>query len=116
MLDRQPYLVAETVLDFCQSYIAASKWMELPYLKRDDDPQFSTVPISHIEFAKFELEREAQEKGLYQAVISQLIVLPVDNAVTAAELIRAMPTPRKIADDGPVGADEPPSMDTKASG
>ena len=109
MLHRQPYLVAETVLDFCVSYIAASKWMEMPYLSGDQqDGLFSTIPDSHIEYASLEIERLEKEAGLYQPADLPPDSIPEDAAMTADRLIDSMPPMlRKLAEEASQGTATP---------
>ena len=65
MLQRQPEVPAEVVLDFCRSFIGASHWMEFPYLKKENGDPFCNIPSSHIEYTRCQTLTEEAEATLY---------------------------------------------------
>lgn len=93
MLQCQPEVPAEVVVDFCSSYIESSYWMEMPFLKSDNSELFNTVPESHIQEAIRRDAAKEKEKQLYSQASS---TEPSDESITADQLVESMPTPASI--------------------
>lgn len=92
MLQCQPEVPAETVVDFCKSYIESSYWMEMPYLKAETEGHFLNIPPSHVA----EVIRKAQIQAKEQPLYSQASTAEDENGgngITADQLVENMPTP-----------------------
>lgn len=116
MLQRQPEVSSEVVVDFCESYIHSSYWMEHPYLKQDSAAPFDKIPQSHIDYAARELAGRAREEPLYSQDAPQEIAFG-DKEITADELLSNMFSP-SIRDGEPTSEapQQPPTEPPSGSG